>query len=434
MKIITQTSTFKDVLSLVSQAVLKKATLPVLAHVLIQAKENNTVSLTGTDLETYFSVTFDAQVVEPGAICIASVPLVHAIQGSMKAQELRITTDEKLIKCRFNNFILPGLPVEEFPPAPMKDQSKVEIVKDSGWKLWTSEIYDTVSKVSYAKSDDQARPVLTGILLGLRDNAIVGTSTDGFRIVTNDFAVEPDPRDMVVCGKFIGIIEKEMKGKNNSVARVIFQEEKIGTAASKFVTILWRVKGKGFEANAALTVYITNDSAYPPFRLIVPKRTPFCMKMKRKELIDALESVKHLTAAAGTVPVAQLGIYNDHLIVYASAEGFGEVDMVVECSSNLPEVTIFPIALNAKFVVEALEADDGDLINMYFKYNNAPVVFHFSDTYKAVLMPMHLENNSLGGGLIFGFHYDNFDKLMKETIQEERRIREEEEAAAIVSI
>ena len=120
MKIHTDKENLLKGIQIVQNAVSSKNTLPILSHILIEAKKNE-IRLTATDLEIGLSVKVDGEVVEEGAFTVPArkfseivkeLPNDGAIHVSLKkGQSVHIEAGKSY-------FRLMGLSREDFPQLP----------------------------------------------------------------------------------------------------------------------------------------------------------------------------------------------------------------------------------------------------------------------------------------------------------------------------
>ena len=103
-------------LQLLQNIVEPRQTLPILANVLIEAREGG-LRLAATDLEVGARVAVPGTVARPGAITLAARKLVELVR-ELPAQPVAFTLLDNggvELKCGTARFKLVGLPAEEYP-------------------------------------------------------------------------------------------------------------------------------------------------------------------------------------------------------------------------------------------------------------------------------------------------------------------------------
>ena len=108
---------FLRALQLLQNIVEPRQTLPILANVLIEAREEG-LRLAATDLEVGARVAVPGTITRPGAITLAARKLVELVR-ELPAQPVAFSLLDNggvELKCGTARFRLVGLPAEEYPP------------------------------------------------------------------------------------------------------------------------------------------------------------------------------------------------------------------------------------------------------------------------------------------------------------------------------
>ena len=114
--IVTKSDIFKTLTHLQS-IVSKKNTLPILSNILIEA-ENNSLSLSSTDMDISIKETINCNIVEKGSTTLNAQMMFEIIKKLPDTSEIEfISNDGKLLTIRSNvsKFSLSCLPKDEFP-------------------------------------------------------------------------------------------------------------------------------------------------------------------------------------------------------------------------------------------------------------------------------------------------------------------------------
>jgi DNA polymerase-3 subunit beta len=88
---------------------------------------------------------------------------------------LTVRTQTLNVRCGASNTDLKCIDAQEFPPMPVSDLSQ-------GLQIKVSELKEMIQQVVFAASTDDARPILTGVLVTVRGNKIILAAADGFRL------------------------------------------------------------------------------------------------------------------------------------------------------------------------------------------------------------------------------------------------------------
>lgn len=164
-------------LNIVARAVAPRSTLPVLGNILIATDEGR-LRLSATNLELGITCWIGAKIEEEGSTTVPArtfVDLVGTLPPDRVNMELNLRSQTLNVRCGTSNTDLKCIDAQEFPPMPTPDLAE-------GIQLNVSDLREMIRQVVFAASTDEARPILTGVLVELEDNEITMAAADGFRL------------------------------------------------------------------------------------------------------------------------------------------------------------------------------------------------------------------------------------------------------------
>ena len=164
-------------LSIVSRAVAPRTTLPVLANVLVATDEGR-LRLSATNLEIGITCWIGAKISEEGSTTVPArtfSDLVSTLPDGQVDMDLVVQTQTLHVRSGASNTDIKCIDAQEFPPMPVPDLA-------DGVEFNVSELREMIKQVVFAASSDEARPVLTGVLLTVEDNLVTMAAADGFRL------------------------------------------------------------------------------------------------------------------------------------------------------------------------------------------------------------------------------------------------------------
>ena len=171
--------TFLKGLTKVQGIIEKRHTIPILANVLIEAK-NSEIVITATDLEVGIKSNYPSDVVSEGKVTVSAKKLFEIIK-ELPDKLIQFTSKNNFwveITCGKSIFNLVGLSPEEFPKFPDISNNLSEVE--------TSILSEMIDKTIFSVSNDETKFNLTGIFIKseVEDNKnnIVFVSTDGHRL------------------------------------------------------------------------------------------------------------------------------------------------------------------------------------------------------------------------------------------------------------
>ena len=177
MKVHVKQQQLAHAVSMVSRAVSPRSTLPVLSNILVKT-DNGRLRLSATNLELGITCWIGARIDGEGAITVPARTFTDLV-GNLPSDQVVLTLDNSTqtlnVRCGTSETNIKGIDAEEFPPIPQP-------ALDEGVPLNVTNFKEMVQQVAFAASTDEARPVLTGVLLKLDGDHITLAATDGFRI------------------------------------------------------------------------------------------------------------------------------------------------------------------------------------------------------------------------------------------------------------
>src|SRR5262245_32816417 len=171
-------------LQLLQNIVEPRQTLPILANVLIEARDSG-LRFAATDLEVGARVAVPGTVARSGAITLAARKLVELVR-ELPAQPVAFALLDNggvKITCGSARFNLVGLPADEYPPLDV-DPSGGTLGLEAGL------LRTMIGRTSYAMSQDESRPFLNGLYLVVQKHELRLVATDGHRLALARSAVE----------------------------------------------------------------------------------------------------------------------------------------------------------------------------------------------------------------------------------------------------
>jgi DNA polymerase-3 subunit beta len=186
MEFVIQKSALVRELQTVTGVVEKRATLPILANLLIETTSDG-LQVGASDLEVTIRGVAEATVVREGSVTLPAAKL-HEIARSLPDAEVQFKLLERnqvSISCERTKYRISGQPRDDFPNFP-------EIDLDRGVKLPGSLLNDMIERVAFAITTEDPRYSLNGALVMLGGGQLTLVATDGHRLafVSRELGVE----------------------------------------------------------------------------------------------------------------------------------------------------------------------------------------------------------------------------------------------------
>ena len=232
MKFKISRSNFFKTLSHLQGIVDKKNSLPILANILIEAK-NNQLILSSTDMDISIIEKINCNVMEDGATTINSQILYDIVRKIDDNSEIEIISNNgKLLTLRSDGsrFSLACLPKEDYPIIE-QDNSGINI------KINSKILFKLIDKTKFAISNEETRYFLNGLYFNITNednkNIVTLVGTDGHRLAK--FSHEIEENIDQISGV---IIPKKTIYELSKLLSEIDQDIEISVSSNKIVFII----------------------------------------------------------------------------------------------------------------------------------------------------------------------------------------------------
>jgi DNA polymerase-3 subunit beta len=163
-------------LQTVTGVVEKRATLPILANLLLETTDD-VLQVGASDLEVTIRGTAKATILKPGSVTLPAGKL-HEIARSLPDAEVQfkvLDRNQVAISCERTRYRIGGQPRDEFPGFPELDLEK-------GINIPGQALNEMIERVSFAITTEDPRYSLNGALLLLENGRLTLVATDAHRL------------------------------------------------------------------------------------------------------------------------------------------------------------------------------------------------------------------------------------------------------------
>src|SRR3954449_2934416 len=185
MKLSTGRDALFTQLQTVTRAASTRSAIQALSGVQVIAR-GGAIELRATDMEIGLRVPLQGEVVREGAAVLPArllVDVVRALPGEGVTLELRPAEQDVELRGGNATFHIRTLRLEDFPPFPeAEDGSRVSVPAKA--------FVETIGQVARSASRDDARPVLTGILVSATGDEVRMVATDSYRLAVKETKLE----------------------------------------------------------------------------------------------------------------------------------------------------------------------------------------------------------------------------------------------------
>jgi DNA polymerase III subunit beta len=351
-----------EAFSSAGRAVASRSTLPVLSGVRLQLVGDQ-LRLAGSDLD----LTIEVDVTVSGDVdgtAVVPAKLGADILRSLEAGAVTVSIEAEQAQIRAGRsvFSVRTLSADEFPRLPEAPPGGVTILAE--------ELSAAVKQVIASASHDDARPILTGVLMAAEAGGLRLVATDSYRLSVRDLpgtTVLQEGQSVLVPSRALGEVGRVLGSKGEVTLH-------LGERDATFVVGGTRVTTRLIEGQ------------YPPYRNLIPQSLPNILTVDRSALLEALRRVRLL--AKDSTPV-RLKLGGDSLELVAITQDVGQANEDVEATYVGTEMTV---AFNPDFLIAGVDTAEGDTITLETIDNLKPAVIRGTGrpNFLYLLMPVRV--------------------------------------------
>jgi len=326
-------------LAAVAASIPSRTTLPVLSNILIDVDEDS-VGMSGTDLDIAVSLRVPAEVEEPGSLTVPAKKL-QELARELPEHPVRVTTkgDRLELVCGRATFRLNGMPRDEFPTFP-------SVNFDESWRVKGGLLQELIRMTSFAVSTEESRPILNGVLWQLGEEAMRMVATNGHRLARMTASVESGgaPRaELIVPPKALSQVE-----------RLFSVDADIEVARSE--------NHLGFRMNGTQVFTRLIEGPYPNYEQVIPKDNDKAALADKTALTQALRRMA--VVASDQTHRVRLTFASNALRLSVETPDLGEAHEELEVDyAGEP----MDIGFNASYLLEVLRYIPTDEVRLTFK-------------------------------------------------------------------
>jgi DNA polymerase-3 subunit beta len=348
-------------LNYVARVANTRGTLPVLANVLLSV-EDSRLKLAATNLDIAISSFVGAQVKEAGSLTVPARLLQDLVSG-LPGGVIELEQDETRLKINTGQYksVINGVSAEEFPVMPA-------IEKGVRWQIPAATLKEGLQQVVFAASNDESRPVLTGVLFQSVEKKLFAASTDSYRLAEKRLIpIDQDIALLVPATALQDVLR--IIGDHSSDVEVVCDEQQVLFQIGDVELVARLIEGK-----------------YPDYRRLIPDSFATTATLSRAELIN-ITKVTSLFAreSAGSI-VLSVDEASESIWIRAVASQLGENN----ATTNVKAVGSGSITLNSRYLLDALQAMNGKEVTIGFNGKVEAVLLTDpdKDDYAHIIMPL----------------------------------------------
>ena len=350
-------------LALVGRAVSSRTAIQILSGILLEGRGDE-LRLAATDMELSLRAAVPARVEGDGAVVLPGrtlVDIARLLPGEDVTIEHRAAESVVHVASGSASYTLHTYNAEDFPRLP-------EVAAIQTFSVDRESLLETISRVARAASRDEARPVLTGVLVQFAEGKLVMAATDSYRLAVKETPLPSPAPDLEAIVPSRALQE---------LARVAGDADEIAVGVQDNQVVF-----------AVGDVWLTTrriDGQFPNYRQLLPEQFEYELTIDRAELLDVVRRANVMIQRATPL---QLRFAEGEVTVVARTHEVGESreSMPVPFTGEPLE-----IGFNAEYLRDGLESVDGDDVKVKLISPLRPTVLQgASGDFTYLVMPIRL--------------------------------------------
>ena len=372
MKITVLQENLHKAIGLVERFVSTKATLPILANILLSADKNG-FFVTATNLETGIRVRVGAKIDAEGAITVPAKVFGEFV-ATLPTEKvmLELLDDQLTVACLSNQASFQTINAKEFPEFPVK-------AKEGKQNLSISLLEQAVERVGFAASSDDSRPVLTGMLWDVGKDSVSVVATDGYRL-----------SKLLLPLDSAGTIEKTILLPALVLREVV---RVFGELKNNEVSFSWSEKEKQvfFYSTDIEVVARVLDGEFPAYQAVIPTDQSITISLPKAGLLAAVKMAAIF--ARESANIIRWKFEANTLLISANSPQVGKNVSAVDYEGEGLEDK--EIAFNSRYLLDLLSHITSEEVVFSMTESLKPGVFYEKGREKEflhVIMPVRVQS------------------------------------------
>jgi DNA polymerase-3 subunit beta len=343
----------------------RKTTIPVLSHILLQARDEK-LQIAATDLDVSLTSWVQGDVEEEGGIAVQARKFLEIVRALPEAEIQLVQEDPKIltIKAGHSRFKLHGLAPEDFPTLPeASSANRLEVPFPLFRRM--------ISKVLFAVSAEESRFQLNGALLLEKDGSFEMVATDGHR--------------MALCE----VAHDQAKKKDGVLVPRKALQELQRMESDQPLQFCRGEHHLSFRIGRRELICRILEGTFPDHERAIAKDNDKKAAFDVRSLKQTTERVALLTGDRARA--IRLNLSPDQLVVSTANPDLGEAVEEIACDYGGSE---FKLGLNPDYLSQFLSAIDTEKVRFEFKDENSQCIGYPVEgedkRYLCVIMPMRI--------------------------------------------
>ena len=355
-------------LNIAGRTVAQKSSLSVIEGILCKAGHG--LSLTGYNMETAITYEIDAEVSDPGQCILPAKLFGDIIRRLPEGPVTVVVSDDYKVSIRagYASFTISAESAEDYPELP-------DVNSGRPIQIPQNKLKELISGTIFAVSENQGRPIHTGVKFEVTDTSITTVAVDGFRLARRTFHPEEG------TGREMSFVVP---------AQGLKEVEKIVTDSEDLAAFTLGTKHILFQVGNATLVCRLLEGEFLDWRRVVPSNCPIKLVANVGELSSSVERVGLIVSEKYKSPVRCIFSHNELLMRTNTTIGAAEDKCSIAGDGKELE-----IGFNVRYLADALKVVPSDEVTLELTNGLSPIVLTPVDDkydFAYMVLPVRIKN------------------------------------------
>ena len=355
-------------LNIAGRTVAQKSSLSVIEGILCKAGLG--LSLTGYNMETAITYEIAAEVADPGQCILPAKLFGDIIRRLPEGPVTVVVSDDYKVSIRagYASFTISAESAEDYPELP-------DVNSGRPIRIPQTKLKELISGTIFAVSENQGRPIHTGVKFEVTDTSITAIAVDGFRLARRTYHPEEGTeRELSFVVPAAGLKEVE---------KIVADVEDMASFTLGTKHIL-------FQIGKATLVCRLLEGEFLDWRKVVPSNCPIKLVANVGELSSSVERVGLIVSEKYKSPVRCVFSHNELLMRTNTTIGAAE-----DKCSLAGDGKELEIGFNVRYLADALKVVPSEEVTLELTNGLSPIVLTPVDEkydFAYMVLPVRIKN------------------------------------------
>jgi len=369
LHLVVERTSFLKALAHCQGVVERRNTVPILAHVLLEA-QGNTLKITATDLEIAFVETLPAHINAHGSTTVSATLLFDVVRKLPEGAEIELkTTDDGAslnLRSSRSNYSFACLPAIDFPLITTENLPCT-------FQLHAGELSRLIDKTRFSMSTEETRYYLNGICFhATPDGFLRAITTDGLRLAQAQIELPPEASTMPQV-----IISR----------KTIHEIRKLIDEIAEEVTISLSENQVRFVVGSSILISRLIEGKFPDYEKVIPFGNDKVLEVDAKVFADAVDRISIMST--DKLRPVKMRVEGTTMTISAHSNDTGSAIEELEVQYNGAPVDF---GFNARYILDVTQQISNQLLQFLIGDETQAIIAKDATDPSAlyVLMPMRV--------------------------------------------